>query len=290
MSSKNRFAFCIIAHNQPELFEGLISQIDHVDNDIYVMIDSKADINDFNRFSTRNSKLVFCEKRFNIKWGGISQVKAEIELFRTAYNSGDYSYFHLLSGQDLLIKPVTALNEFISKNSSIQYIQLRNKEESRNIVQNRISYYHFLPQLHRFNNIMRLLPKFSVYLQKLLGLRRKWDVDFPMGANWVTISRSFVEEILSRKLEILKKFRFTLCPDELYKQYIFVTSTNHYMVDSSRHEVAMSLRKIDWDRGTPYVWKEEDYEELINSNEYIARKFSINNNSLVKKILNHTNL
>ena len=33
------------------------------------------------------------------------------------------------------------------------------------------------------------------------------------------------------------------------------------------------MRKIDWSRGGPYVWRKEDFEELIDSDCMFARKF-----------------
>jgi len=35
-----------------------------------------------------------------------------------------------------------------------------------------------------------------------------------------------------------------------------------------------ALRHIDWNRGLPYVWHKNDYNELINCNDLFARKFS----------------
>lgn len=48
-----------------------------------------------------------------------------------------------------------------------------------------------------------------------------------------------------------------------------------------------SMRYIDWKRGTPYTWgqDEKDYELLINSPYLFARKFDENVNfEIVKKI------
>lgn len=36
------------------------------------------------------------------------------------------------------------------------------------------------------------------------------------------------------------------------------------------------MRYIDWNRGNPYVWKINDYKELINSEYLFARKFDYN--------------
>ena len=46
------------------------------------------------------------------------------------------------------------------------------------------------------------------------------------------------------------------------------------------------VRKIDWQRGIPYVWQLNDYEELINAPTYYlyARKFSEEDLDLVRKI------
>ena len=44
-----KHAFLIIAHNNPRIFETLIGLLDFKDNDIFVHIDKKADINDFTK-------------------------------------------------------------------------------------------------------------------------------------------------------------------------------------------------------------------------------------------------
>lgn len=44
---RNRHAYLIIAHDQPELLQILISLIDDVRNDIFITIDSRTDINIF---------------------------------------------------------------------------------------------------------------------------------------------------------------------------------------------------------------------------------------------------
>lgn len=36
-----------------------------------------------------------------------------------------------------------------------------------------------------------------------------------------------------------------------------------------------SLRLIDWERGGPYVWRINDLDQLLSSNCFFARKFSM---------------
>ena len=47
------------------------------------------------------------------------------------------------------------------------------------------------------------------------------------------------------------------------------------------------LRKIDWNRGTPYVWRSDDFEELTNDDYLFARKFSSCDMDIVLKIRNY---
>lgn len=49
-----------------------------------------------------------------------------------------------------------------------------------------------------------------------------------------------------------------------------------------------ALREIDWQRGTPYVWRNSDFDYLINSDCMFARKFDVNiDNEIIQRIINH---
>ena len=48
------------------------------------------------------------------------------------------------------------------------------------------------------------------------------------------------------------------------------------------------FRKIDWKRGNPYVWRNEDFEELKESKCVFARKFDYKTDSqIVERIYNY---
>lgn len=71
-----RHAHMIIAHNQFDLLERLITCLDNPNNDIYIHIDSKVKSFDFARFLqlTKYSTVEFTE-RVSVSWGGYSQIK-----------------------------------------------------------------------------------------------------------------------------------------------------------------------------------------------------------------------
>lgn len=43
--------------------------------------------------------------------------------------------------------------------------------------------------------------------------------------------------------------------------------------ESDKKRNNMNVRLIDFKRGNPYVWKRQDYDEIINTEHLFARKF-----------------
>ena len=289
MNSPNRYAFCIIAHSQPELFKLLLRQIDHPENEIYVMIDKKTDINLFASTELKYSKIYFCKKRINIKWGEYSQVMAEIELFKFATSFGEHDYYHLLSGQDLLIKPVDSLNQYIKANTGHEFLGFRNYYDGKESVDYRLKYFHFHPHFCRSRNmLLKLIYKIPLKFQQLIGYHRKYPKSLQMGSNWCTITQSFVHLILKQEKIIRKTFRYALCCDELYKQFIAIQNDLFNRCDTLTFNGTDSIRKIDWERGRPYVWDICDLQELKHTHRFIARKFDSKNNQLLEAIMRYS--
>lgn len=63
-----RFAYLIMAHNEPEVFKILLHLLDDERNDIYVHIDKKVDISWF-KCALKYSRLYYID-RIPIYWGG----------------------------------------------------------------------------------------------------------------------------------------------------------------------------------------------------------------------------
>ena len=70
-------------------------------------------------------------------------------------------------------------------------------------------------------------------------------------------------------------FKNTYCCDEVFLQTILIHSPffknlYHQDFDNDQHAI---MRLIDWDRGTPYVFRSSDWQEIQNSDLLFARKF-----------------
>lgn len=71
---------------------------------------------------------------------------------------------------------------------------------------------------------------------------------------------------LLRKKVIRRQYRFALCADEIFIQTVVMSSPFKENIENCK-------RLIDWNRGAPYVFRSDDKERLLTSNDLFARKF-----------------
>ena len=274
--NKGRHAYLITAHNNFQALEKLISLLDDPRNDIYMNLDKKAKKVNKNGFKTKNSSLYFI-KRINVRWGGFSQIKCELSLLKAAYKK-NYDYYHLLSGADLPLKTQDYIHDFFIKNKGKEFIHFDNYQYD-NTNNERIMFYHFFQNTKHTKIKSRLRIKLLNF-QKMIGINRIKSVKtgFQKGSNWFSITDNFAGYILSNEKWVKKVFRFTRCADEIFVQTLAWNSIyreNLYNKEFNNNYLSC-MRYIDWNRGNPYIWRNEDYDELINSEYLFARKFDYN--------------
>jgi len=88
--------------------------------------------------------------------------------------------------------------------------------------------------------------------------------------------------MLSKKKEVLKKYRFTLCGDEW-----FVPSTLENSKLKSNILYCDKLLRHSIKRHSAKTWHTGDFNELIRSGCLFARKFGREDMEIVEKILKH---
>ena len=297
-----RHAFCIMAHTDPLCLETLIKLLDHPLNDIFIHIDKKS--NDINETSLKTSfsKLIILpeSQRLDVRWGGLSQVKAELALFDRAIKEDNYAFIHLLSGVDLPLKKNDEIHEFFRNlPAGTNLVSYSHGESIEKNVEFKTNYFHPFVENQRFRtdgNICHFFQDFcakgfrflSVNFQKKLGIKRKWnDLQLRKGSNWVSISNDFAQYLVENSHYILKKFRWVICPDEIFiHTMLFNSSFKETIWDY--YNTKEDIRKIDWERGEPYTWTKDEFQELTKSKALFARKFSsLKDIEIIKAIENH---
>lgn len=279
---KCKQAYLIIAHSEFDILEKQLKLLDDENTDIYLHIDKKVKDFDFNHFEkiVKKSKLFFTE-RLDVRWGSFKQIECEYLLFKTA-SKNNYDYYHLLSGIDMPLVSQKEVHEFFDKHQGKEFVCFDNHTLISPSALSRVKYYHFFVPWARSQN--KFKRKFfhtfhfhSIKFQQKVGVNRikKVNYIFRKGANWVSVTNDFVKYLLSKENEIKKIFRFSYCADELFVQTVLYNSEFYKNIYSKKNDDYLGIKRyIDWKRGEPYTFKVEDYDLLVNSGCFWARKFS----------------
>jgi hypothetical protein len=283
-----KHAYLIMAYNQFYILEKLLRLLDDDRNDIFLHIDKKVKHFDFNYYKNfiKYSNIIFVD-RIDVRWADISQVECTINLLTSAkeysknkYGEG-YKYYHLLSGVDLPLKSQNYIHDFLD-DKDFEFIHFAPENDRKNIAF-RYKYRCFFTRHLRkkgINRILNLVNKIGIYIQKILDmdLTKNENIKIMFGANWFSITDDFAEYILNKKSWILNRFRYSISGDEEVLQTLIYNSNFYERIYMKREQQKNNdhiacMRKIDWNRGCPYIWKKNDYKELIESKCLFARKF-----------------
>lgn len=278
-----KHAYLIIAHHEFEVLEKLIQSLDDVRNDIYIHFDKKL-----SRFPTcivRYADLYIVEERIDIRWGHISQIKAEYVLFEAAYSHGGYSYYHLLSGVHLPLKSQDYIHRFFEKLKNKEVLAyVPNNKYQTDLKMRRYNFFmkNFMHKNYWVRRLNQFLWRICIRIQKELRIYRNKRRMYTNAANWVSITSNCVAYLLQIKKDVLRKYHFTLCGDEF-----FIPSEigNSHLKDNILYD--NRLLKCDFGATGPRAYNLKDYETLLNSHCLFARKFSHADMDIVNKILAH---
>ena len=273
-----RHAYLIMAHDQPVQLKKLIRALDDDRNDLYIHIDRKAkNIRKEDLAALCRRSGVFFIPGRNIVWGGESLILCEMDLFRKASEKG-YRYYHLISGADFPVMTQDAIHDFFGRHDGSEFIEFWERDKKE--YEYRIRYrYPLQERIGRYTNdlptlVLRVRSKLQVFCQKMKGTDRVRDYGRPVraGGEWVSVTDDFVRYLLSREEEIREYFLQGVAADELYKQTICWNSPFREKIWPEGH-----MRLIIWKQDKPYIWQEEDLEEIMRSDKLFVRKVTEEN-------------
>lgn len=277
----NKHAYLIMAHNEFDILEKQLILLDDYRNDIYIHIDKKVkDFNfDYYKDIVKKSKLYYV-KRVDARWGDFSLVQCELNLLKAAVKE-EYKYYHLISGVDLPLKTNDEIHDFFNNKDGLEFIHFCTEQQAIN-VRNRVLRYHFMRWCRTrnkyINYITSKINSILNVIQNKTNFQRKWDVNIKLqyGAQWFSITNDLAKYVISKEDWINKYFRYTSCSDELFLQTIVYNSKfmDSLYKKEMNDDYTSCMRYIDWKRGGPYIFRKEDFQELVNSDRIFARKFS----------------
>lgn len=281
INNTSKHAYLIMAHSNINQLNLLLKSLDSKYNDIYLHIDSKSSICETDIIKLKMSKLYFF-KVISVFWADYSQVECELLLLKEAIHK-DYVYYHLLSGMDFLLKSPNKIYEYFLNRTDL-YIHYT---ENDNVILTRsyIKYYHFFQKkLHIVNrnkkiSLYKIINKICLKIQQLIHIDRiNNKFELKKGCNWFSIPKDFAKYIILNENWIFRNFINTKSPDEFFLQTLAYNSEYRYRIHRFNEDdnYLSCLRLIDWKRGSPYIFKIEDFSQVVKSEFLFLRKVDWN--------------
>lgn len=275
---QQKHAFLIGVYQNSDYASSLVESLRGDRSNIYVHINPLY-MSDFRGFLEKyaNESDVKVISSQPVKWGGSSLLWSIIELLNLALQDAEIGWFHMLTGQDILIKPLTELYQFFDAHGENNYLSygadlMKNTQKGYLLGLNRSQYYHLFDMLnYRGNMLHRQLEKYFVKAQQLLHIKRQWPFpNYYQGSGWFSFNRSAIEGILKYLGENPNVVEYTFAPDEIIFQSILLNSKTDY------HVVNDNLRFILWDNhgeiGSPVILTEQHFNQIKVSHAFFARK------------------
>lgn len=262
-------AYLIMAHSNLPMLQAIISSIDDCRNDIFVHIDKKASF-DGSTLIAHRSNLQILPERIDAAWGDYSLVSIEMELFRYAFKSGPYSYYHLLSGADIPIKSQDYIHSFCDKHQGFEFIAYSNIDEKD--LRWRSGHRFILTRHFRDESFLfRAIRGVHVRLQDLF-CPKKMNMVIKKGSQWCSLTNGFVSYLLDNEDLIKSTFARTFAPDEMFVQSIAWNSHFKDHIFDSKESACGNMRYIKWKDREPMEIEPAWVQEMVNSKHWFARK------------------
>lgn len=273
----NKHAFLIIAHNEFEILQLLISSLDSEITDIYVHIDKKVKV--LPKLYTQKSNLTIIENRIDVRWGHTSQIDCEMLLFECALKNSPYQHYHLISGTHLPLRPLTDIVQFYQLHEGEQILDLWETCTGRENI--KLGRYNFWIKNFKCNSqlkqrIIQLIWTANLKIQKILHIYRFPDNVYIKASQWLSLTQDAVSFLIKNKEHIKQKYRFAFCPDE----YFIPTELSN---NGFRLTHFKKLLFQQWERESPRTLTEEDLIYAKKQGYMFARKFSSKNIEILSK-------
>ncbi len=276
-----RHAYLIAAHEKPAQLKTLLGLLDDPKNDIYIHIDRKARgfSEDELRAAAPKSRMAFCPIRLDARWGDPLFINA-INFLLSHAVAEEHSYYHLLSGADLPLKPQSEIHAFFQAHAGEEFVDFDRETVDQAMLLQRIGRWNPRRPVRPLGKALyHAVEPLWLGAQKLLGVNRLkgCGVTFQKGAVWFSITHACAVYALREAWKYRGFYKDSVCADELWLQTVLVNSPfmgkRAYM--GFGDECAATMRYVDWSGGgrSPRVLTSADYPALKESGMLFARKF-----------------
>ena len=116
-----------------------------------------------------------------------------------------------------------------------------------------------------------------------LAHRKRTSVEVKKGSQWCSVTQDFVEYLLGREESVRELFSGTFCPDEMFVQTVCFNSPFCQKVKAAATEFEGNMRFIKWEEGKLLPIVDADFDAMVESDRWFARKFSESGEELINR-------
>lgn len=278
-----KIAVLIFAHKYPDQLNRLIDLMQNPAFTLFIHLDKAANINDFNSLdSFQNVKYI--KNRTRVRWATFSMVTAIINSLIEITNSSKFDYILLVSGQDLPIHHPHSLIEHLNENYGNEFISCLPFSKDNDWWKDN------LPRVNQYNfQNWKIKGKYKI--QKIINSilpERSHPEGYILAGNssWFCITQVaalYILNVFNKDKKYINYFKYVWGPDEIIFSTILYNSR-------FRDKIVENLTFVDWsipNDGHPNILKKTDFNKIINSGKYFARKFdSTVDDEIIEMIIN----
>lgn len=283
----DKHAYLFLVYKKTYVLEKTLQLIDDERNDIYIHVDAKSESFDFEicRQLVKKSKLTFID-RMPCFWASYSLLAAMLSLLKAAGAAFDYKYYHLLSESCMPIKSQDYIHSQMFSGDK-DYLETTEITWDTS-VWNKFYYFFTETPYYRTSRFVKGISRILFVLLQRICFVDRWrgchgktgeKIRPQWGWQWFSLRNETVRMLLSKEDYIKQHFEKTHVPDECCIPTMIYNFGNP-------EEIAPSKRNILFD-GKPSVITLEDYDRLMQSDDFFARKFDENTDrEVIDRIFN----
>ena len=267
-------AYILLAHAAPRQLCRLVSTLDGSHASFLIHVDKRAPdavYREARRELAGNPRVSFLRRRPSRR-ATFALVDVPLDALETLRARDDaFDYAVLLSGQDYPIKPQSALLARLAENPDECFLHAFPIEDPERSEWPPAAAFRYRSWHPGFGN-----PRWRVPLGRRIPGGRE-----PFGGSmyWALprIAVDYIAYVIEREPRLVKFFKHTFAPDEMFFQTILMNSPLRERVTTLSDPDCYGLHYIDWHRGLerPETLRRDDVPKLASTAAFFARKFDM---------------
>lgn len=271
-----KHAILIMAHRYIEHLKRLVEYFSS-DCDVFIHVDQKNPLDESSLACLSAYKQVkLVSQEFDVNWGGTSVLDCEMYLLRVALRQSDADYYHLISGQDYPVRPLSQFLETFSRGEGKEYIhytRIPNPRWEGNTYR-RLQYYYPYDYSADKEQPKKWVRE-QLRMQHARGIKRPIPDEFDKlygSSQWFSITRKAVTELIKYTQEnpsLYRKMWMTFAPEECYVATVLVNLMGESNIEPTNY------RFIRWqfeNGNRPANLGREHFSYLLEREYLLARK------------------